>query len=56
MSCIGHAPPNPQAGLIPLMLAAAFGHLAVSKLLVETYRCDVNEESIKVSAGKKWEE
>ena len=30
------------------MLAAVYGHLAVAKLLVETYRCDVNEEDRKV--------
>ncbi len=56
MSCIDHAPPNPQAGETPLMLAAVRGHLAVARLLVETYRCDVNEEDSEVSAGKKWEE
>jgi len=38
------------------MFAAVYGHLAMAKLLVETYRCDVNEESSEVSAGKKWEE
>ena len=38
------------------MVAAECGHLAVAKLLVETYRCDVNEEDSKVSASKKWEE
>jgi len=38
------------------MLAAGYGHLAVAKLLVETYRCDVNEEDSTVSARKEWEE
>ena len=32
------------------MSAAGFGHLAVAKLLIETYRCDVNEEDSMVSA------
>ena len=38
-------PLNPQDGLTPLMLAAQFGNLSVAKLLVETYRCDLNEKS-----------
>ena len=37
-----------QDGLTPLMLAAQFGSLSVAKLLVETYKCDVNEESTKM--------
>ena len=31
------------------MLAAAYGHLPVARLLVETYHCDVNAKSDKVS-------
>ena len=49
-------PLNPKDGLTPLMLAAWLGRLAVAKLLIETYRCDVNEGDSEVSAGKKWEE
>ena len=45
VSCIDHVPPYPQDGLTPLMLAAGLGHLPVARLLVETYHCDVNEES-----------
>ncbi len=44
-------PLNPQDGLTPLMLAAQFGSLPVAKLLVETYRCDLNEKSAKVSGN-----
>ena len=54
VSCIDH-PPNPQIDETPLIVAALFGHLAVAKLLIETYRCDVNEEDSEVSARKKWE-
>ena len=42
---------NSQDGLIPLMLAAQFGNLSMAKLLVQTYRCDVNEKSDKVSGN-----
>ena len=52
VSCIDHVPPNPQYGATPLMLAAGAGHLPVARLLVETYHCDVNEESGEVSG---WE-
>ena len=52
VSCIDDIPPNPQDGRTPLMLAAGAGHLPVARLLVETYHCDVNEESGEVSA---WE-
>ena len=52
VSCTDHVPPNPQDGHTPLMLAAALGHLPVARLLVETYHCDLNEESGKVS---RWE-
>ena len=50
--CIDHVPPNPQDGRTPLMLAAGEGHLPVARLLVETYKCDVNEEDSNVSG---WE-
>ena len=50
--CIDHVPPNPQDGRTPLMLATQYGHLPVARLLVETYRCDGNEEDGKVSG---WE-
>ena len=40
-----------QDGLTPLMLAAQFGSLSVAELLVEKYKCDVNEESEKVSGN-----
>jgi len=46
VSCIDYA--YLQDGLTPLMLAAQFGSLSVAKLLVETYKCDVNEESTKM--------
>ena len=52
MYCIDHVPPNPQGGRTPLMLAAEEGHLPLARLLVETYKCDVNEEDSKVSG---WE-
>ena len=45
-------PLNPQDGLTPLMLAAQFGNLSVAKLLVETYRCDLNEKSKDKVSGK----
>ena len=50
--CIDHVPPNPQGGRTPLMLAAGEGHLPLARLLVETYKCDVNEENSIVSG---WE-
>ena len=54
-SCIGCA--DLQDGLTPLMLAAQFGSLSVAKLLVEKYKCDVNEKSKKVSGNYTyWEE
>ena len=31
------------------MLAAAYGHLPVARLLVEAYHCDVNAKGDKVS-------
>ena len=43
VSCIDYA--YLQDGLTPLMLAAQFGNLSVAKLLVEKYKCNVNEES-----------
>ena len=46
VSCIDYA--YLQDGLTPLMLAAQFGSLSMAKLLVETYKCDVNEESTKM--------
>ena len=50
--CIDHVPPNPQGGHTPLMVAAGEGHLPLARLLVETYKCDVNEEDSNVSG---WE-
>ena len=50
--CIDHVPPNPQDGCTPLMVAAVAGHLPLARLLVETYKCDVNEEDSNVSG---WE-
>ena len=50
--CIDHVPPNPQGGCTPLMVAAGEGHLPLARLLVETYKCDVNEEDSNVSG---WE-
>ena len=47
--CTDHVPPNPQVGLTPLMVAAAYGHLPLARLLVEAYHCDVNAKSDKVS-------
>ena len=47
--CIDHAPPNPQNGSTPLMMAALGGHLSVARFLVETYHCGVNEEDGGVS-------
>ena len=52
MYCIDHVPPNPQDGRTPLMVAAQYGHLPLARLLVETYKCDVNEEDGNVSG---WE-
>ena len=52
MYCIDHIPPNSQGGRTPLLVAAGQGHLPVTRLLVETYHCDVNEEDGKVSG---WE-
>ena len=52
MSCIDHAPPNPQEGRTPLMVASGAGHLPVAKLLLETHRSNVNEEDSEVSG---WE-
>ena len=49
MSCIDHAPPNPQEGRTPLMVASGAGHLPVAKLLLETHRSNVNEKDSKVS-------
>ena len=46
VSCIDYA--YVQDGLTPVMLAAQFGSLSVAKLLVETYKCDVNEKSTKM--------
>ena len=50
--CIDHAPPTPQGGRTPLMLAASAGHLQVAKHLVEKYKCKVNEEDSEVSRWK----
>ena len=43
VSCIDYA--YLQDGLTPLMLAAQFGNLSVAELLVEKYKCDMNEKS-----------
>ena len=45
-------PLNPKDGLTPLMLAAQFGNLSVAKLLVETYHCDLKEQSSDKVSGK----
>ena len=50
--CIDNAPPNPQDGRTPLMLAASAGHLQVAKHLVEKYNCKVNEEDSEVSGWR----
>ena len=50
--CTDHVPPNPQDGFTPLMAAAAYGHLPLARLLVETYHCDVNAKDDDVSG---WE-
>ena len=49
MCCIDYAPPIPQGGNTPLIVAAEMGRLSVASLLVETYHCNVNEENKKVS-------
>ena len=50
--CINHAPPNPQEGRTPLIVASGAGHLPVAKLLLETHRNNVNKEDSRVSG---WE-
>ena len=50
VSCIDYA--YLQDGLTPLMLAAQFGNLSVAELLVENYKCDVNEKSDEKVSGK----
>ena len=49
VSCIDYA--YLQDGLTPLMLAAQFGNLSVAELLVENYKCNVNEKSDEKVSG-----
>ena len=45
-------PLNPQDGLAPLMLAAQFGNLSVTEVLVQTYHCDLKKKSSDKVSGK----